>query len=78
MHLADITNRLKYMYYIEQILLSQVHPSISMFIFSGQQLGRSRNVIKFKQNIQQFALRLPYNPEECSSTILVNKASSRV
>lgn len=62
--------------HIEQILIAQVHPIISMYRIRGAQYVYSGQVIHFYQNINEYIRVLPVNPADLPSTLVFNKNTS--
>jgi len=59
--------------YIEQMLIAQVHPVVSLYRVKGNQYKYGGNVISFRQNIEEYIGILPVLPSTLKSTILFSK-----
>ncbi|KAL7304776.1 hypothetical protein TKK_0003004 [Trichogramma kaykai] len=70
---GEIPAELQDLTYIEQMLISRVHPVVSLYRVNGGQYAYSRSVINFTQNIHEYIDTLPMNVEELTSTILFNR-----
>ncbi|KAL7297052.1 hypothetical protein TKK_0009478 [Trichogramma kaykai] len=70
---GEIPAELQDLTYIEQMLISRVHPVVSLYRVNGGQYAYSGSVINFTQNIHEYIDTLPMNVEELTSTILFNR-----
>lgn len=59
--------------YIEQMLIAQVHPIVSVFGLKGGQYAHKGNVINFKQDIASYISKLPVHPKDLPSTLVFRK-----
>lgn len=66
---------LKFLSFVEKLLIARIHPMITLYLVRGGQRRYSGNVISFNQDIQQLtkALILPHNPQSLSSIVMVVK-----
>lgn len=58
---------------LEQMLIAQVHPVVTLYRMRGQQLACSRNVINFRQDISRYKAELPLNPSALKFIIVFQK-----
>lgn len=70
---GEIPEPLKNLTYIEQMLIAQVHPVMSIFRIRGAQYWYSGNIINFRQNIEDYITKLPLNPSKLPSTLIFNR-----
>ncbi|KAK3916468.1 Apolipoprotein A-I [Frankliniella fusca] len=56
----DVPEQLKNLTYIEEHLISKIHPIVSVIKLKGHQLGYQGNVINFILDVQEFARVLPH------------------
>lgn len=73
---GEVPPELQGLTYIEEMLIAQIHPVISIYRLKGGQFGHSGNVINFRQNIQQYITKLPLHPKDLPSTLLFYKATA--
>lgn len=71
--LGLVLDCLKDLSYIGQMMITQIHPVVSLYRVWISQYGYSGNVICFKQNIESFISCLPINRADMSSTVLVTR-----
>lgn len=66
---------LKKLSYIEEQLIAQIHPVISVYRIKGNQFGYSGQVINFPQDISTFSHRilLPHSIKDIANIIVVRK-----
>jgi ATP-dependent DNA helicase PIF1 len=76
MDLGDVPEVLSCLTYIEQMLIAQVHPVVTLFRIQGNQFGYRGNVISFPQNIESYTSILPVRPSDLTSTVLFSKPTS--
>ncbi|KAL7290849.1 hypothetical protein TKK_0015583 [Trichogramma kaykai] len=74
---GEIPTELQDLTYIEQMLISRVHPVVSLYRINGGQYAYSGSVINFTQNIHEYIDTLPLNVEELTSTILFNRDTAQ-
>jgi len=55
---------------IEEMLIAQVFPVMSVYRLRGGQHGYHRNVINFPQNVQELAAKLPRHPSKLDVLII--------
>ena len=68
-----VPDELKDLTYIEQMLIAQIHPVVSLYKIQGGQIAYKGNVINFRQNIESYTTVLPHAPSDLPSTILFGK-----
>ncbi|CAG8797158.1 40598_t:CDS:2, partial [Gigaspora margarita] len=62
---------------IEEMLIAQVFPIISVFILHGGQYAYSGNIINFLQDLQEFVTQLPCNPSTLDFLIVWQHSTNR-
>jgi hypothetical protein len=72
---GDVPEELKGLSEIEEMLIFQVFPVITVYRLHGEQNGYKGNVINFPQDVQGFTNRLPRNPSSLD-VIVVRRESS--
>ena len=70
---GELPLQLKRLTFIEEQLIAQVHPVISMYRIRGSQYGYKGHVINFPQDISTIANRLPYTFDIISKFIIVRR-----
>lgn len=73
---GEVPNELKDLTFIEEQLISRVHPMISVFKLNGLQYGYRGNIINFSQDVSNFASQLPHKIEDLQSVITVTYKDS--
>ncbi|KAK3926025.1 52 kDa repressor of the inhibitor of the protein kinase [Frankliniella fusca] len=68
---GEVPSELKDLSFIEEQLISLIHPVSSVFKLKGLQFGYSGNVINFSQDVSSFAKKLPHKVEELPSVLLL-------
>lgn len=63
--------------YIEQMLIAQIHPVISLYRIRGAQYSYIGNVINFRQDISSYTTVLPHDPHALMTTIVFQKQTLR-
>lgn len=76
MHPGEIPECLTGLTVLEQTLISQIKPFIHVFRSSRGQLGYSKQVISFNQNIQEIVSELPHALSTLSTHIIFRKEST--
>jgi ATP-dependent DNA helicase PIF1 len=71
-----VPDELRCLTYIEQMLIAQVHPVVSLFRIQGNQFAYRGNVISFPQNIEAYSAILPVRPSDLTSTVFFSKPTS--
>ncbi|KAK3910147.1 ATP-dependent DNA helicase [Frankliniella fusca] len=61
MRIGNIPPELTGLSYLEELLISKVHPMISIYKLKGGQYGFKGNVINFRQDVSTFTKQLPYS-----------------
>ena len=64
--------------FIEEQLISRIHPLISVFKLKGLQFGYTGNIINFHQSVEEFAVQLPKKVTDLSSVLTVRFSSEKV
>ncbi|PKY46255.1 hypothetical protein RhiirA4_300765, partial [Rhizophagus irregularis] len=72
---GDVPEELKDLTKIEEMLIAQTFPIISVYYLHGGQYGYSGNVINFPQDIGKFVSRLPRHPSTLD-TLVVRRSSA--
>ncbi|CAG8807182.1 13042_t:CDS:1, partial [Dentiscutata erythropus] len=67
---SDMPKELKGLTEIEEMLIAQVFPVMSVYRLRGGQLGYRGNVINFPQDIREFTTRLPRHPSSLDILIV--------
>lgn len=70
---GDVPDELKCLSPLEELLIAQVHPVMSIYKTKGQQLHYSGQIINFPQDVKSFSLRLPNIPASINSMMVVRK-----
>ena len=70
---GEIPEELQNLTDIEQLLIAQVHPIISLWKIRGAQYAYSGNVINFRQDVNEYITKLPIDPSTLPSTIIFYK-----
>lgn len=73
MDLGEIPGELRGLSMIEEILIARVHPVVSVFRIRGQHRAYSGHVMNFAQHVENFATRLPHDPCNINSVIIINR-----
>jgi hypothetical protein len=73
MDIGPIPEELQNLSMVEAILIARVHPVVSVFRMRGQQRAYSGHVMNFVQRIEDIATRLPHNPRELDTIILLDR-----
>lgn len=61
MSIGDIPPELSGLSYVEELLISKVHPMISIYRLKGGQYSYRGNVINFRQDVSSFCTQLPHS-----------------
>ncbi|CAB4417166.1 unnamed protein product [Rhizophagus irregularis] len=72
---GDVPEELKNLTEIEEMLIAQTFPIISVYYLRGGQYAYSGNVINFPQDIGEFVSRLPRHPSTLD-TLIVRRSSA--
>jgi len=75
---GDVPDELKRLSFVEEQLITQVHPLISVFKMKGLQYGYTGNVINFHQSVESFVEELPRKVSDLSSVLTVRFANEKV
>ncbi|XP_074596305.1 uncharacterized protein LOC141851459 [Brevipalpus obovatus] len=70
---GPIPPELEELSYIEQMVIAQIHPVVSLFKLGGAQYAHRGNVINFRQDISSSTTLLPHHPSTIPSTIIFNR-----
>jgi len=73
MDFGEIPAQLRDLTMIEEVLIARVHPVVSLFKIRGQQRAYSGHVMNFIQHVEQVAARLPHDPRNLNSIVLLNR-----
>ncbi|KAK3929764.1 ATP-dependent DNA helicase [Frankliniella fusca] len=72
----EIPEQLKNLTYIEEQLISKIHPIVSVIKLKGHQLGYQGNVINFPQDVKEFARALPHKITELSCVLTIRASKN--
>ncbi|XP_023241576.1 uncharacterized protein LOC111639860 [Centruroides sculpturatus] len=73
MNPGEVPPRLQGLTYIEQMLIAQIHPRITIYRIRGAQYSYNDNVINFHQSIDSFITELSVDPQSLVTTIVFQK-----
>ena len=73
----DVPEELKGLTEIEEMLISQTFPIISVYYLRGGQYAYSENVINFSQDIGEFVSRLPRHPSTLDTFVVRRYSAER-
>lgn len=73
MDIGDVPPQLSNLTYIEEQLIAQTHPVISVYRLKYGQMGYKGNVINFPQDVTTFATQLPHTIDNISRFVIVRK-----
>ncbi|KAE8747089.1 hypothetical protein FOCC_FOCC006228 [Frankliniella occidentalis] len=59
--IGEVPEELKELSYVEELLISKVHPMISIYRLKGGQYAYKGNVINFRQDVASFCKELPHS-----------------
>ncbi|RGB28577.1 hypothetical protein C1646_767654 [Rhizophagus diaphanus] len=62
MNLSEVPDELCDLTGVEEILVAQIFPMMSVYRLREKQHGYQENVINFSQNVQEFTLKFPRHP----------------
>src|SRR5947209_1838584 len=68
--LGEVLQELKDLTDVEEMLIAQVFPVISVYTLPGGQHAYRGNIINFPQDVQEFASRLPHDPSSLDLLIV--------
>jgi len=74
----EIPQDLQGLTFIEEQLISRIHPLISVFNLKGLQFGYNGNKINVHQSVEEFAIQLPKKVTDLSSVLAVRFSSEKV
>lgn len=74
----DQPDELKGLTFMEQVLISPIKPSITLFRLRGGQYGFSGNVISFEQNLSNLVTQLPHTLDSLSEFVIIRRPTDNV
>lgn len=76
MDLGDVPEELKGLTEIEEMLIAQIFPVISVYCLRGGQYAYRGNVINFPQDVREFTTRLPRHPSSLDVLVVRRQGAS--
>ncbi len=74
---GDVPEKLKGLTEIEEMLIAQTFPIVSVYYLRGGQYAYSGNVINFPQDIGEFVSRLPRHPSTLDTLVVRRHSAER-
>ncbi|CAG8816966.1 1521_t:CDS:2, partial [Cetraspora pellucida] len=73
---GEVPEELQNLTDIEEMLIAQVFPVMSVYKLRGGQYGYRGNVINFPQNVQEFITRLPRHPSSLDVLVIFRQSAN--